>query len=425
MAMTRPFLFLLAAPLAAMAQGARARCAPDNAGLTVPPGFCVQVVADSVGTARHVAVAPNGDIYIAIRNTNTARGGVVALRDADGDGVAETIRRFGPLGGSEIALYDGHLYFGADSAIIRWRLSPGALEPSGPPDTVVSGLLSERGHHAAKTFTIGADGFIYVNIGAPSNACEERMNVPGTKGQDPCPLLQNSGGIWRFDTRRTRQTQADGERWATGIRNIVAISMDPTRRVLWGAQHGRDLLAGNWGKVHPIFTDEKGAQNPGEELFRLDRGVDYGWPYCYYDYDAKKKVRAPEYGGDGVKQEQCARVGQPRAVFPGHWAPNGLAFYTGRAFPVRYRGGAFIAFHGSWNRAPLPQAGFNLVFQPFAAGRPAGQWQVFADGFRGAPNEQLRRPVGLAVAPDGSLIVTDDKGGRVYRIRYVGGGRSG
>lgn len=413
---------LLAVPLSVTAQGARSQCAPDNAGITVPPGFCVQVVADSVGTARHVTVAPNGDLFIALRNTNTSRGGVVALRDADGDGVAETVRRFGPIGGSEIALHGGYLYFGGDSAIIRWQWSRGALEPSGPPDTVVSGLLAERGHHAAKTFAIGADGFLYVNIGAPSNACEAQRNVPAAKGEDPCPFLANSGGIWRFDSRRLRQTQADGERWATGIRNIVAVAMDPTGRVLWGAQHGRDLLAGNWGKVHAIYTNEKSAQNPAEELFRLDRGVDYGWPSCYYDYDTKQKVLAPEYGGDGVKQERCRSVGQPLAAYPGHWAPNGLVFYDGRAFPGRYRGGAFIAFHGSWNRAPLPQAGFNVVFQPFAGGRPTAKWEVFADGFRGAANEQLRRPAGIAVAPDGSLIVTDDKGGRVYRIRHVGRG---
>ncbi|MGQ0647648.1 MAG: PQQ-dependent sugar dehydrogenase [Gemmatimonadaceae bacterium] len=414
-------VFSLVVPALVSAQGTKAQCAVDNAGVTVPAGFCVQVVADSVGTARHLAVASNGDLFIALRNTNTTRGGIVALRDADGDGAAETMKRFGPIGGSEIALHNGYLYFGGDSVILRWRWPAGRLEPAGPPDTVVSGLRSERGHHAAKTFAIGQDGFLYVNIGAPSNACEERMNAPGTKGQNPCPLLANSGGIWRFDARKTRQTQDDGERFATGIRNIVAITADATGR-LWGAQHGRDLLAGNWGRVHAIYTNEKSAQNPAEELFRIDRGVDYGWPYCYYDYDAKKKVLAPEYEGDGVKQEQCANVGQPLATYPGHWAPNAMVFYAGRAFPAKYRNGAFIAFHGSWNRAPLPQAGFNVVFQPFAGGRPSGQFEVFGDGFRGGPTEQLRRPTGLVVAPDGSLLVTDDKGGRVYRIRWVGTG---
>lgn len=413
-------LGVLLLPALAAAQGTRAQCAPDNAGLTLPAGFCAQVVADSIGPARHVAIAPNGDLYVAVRNGNTQRGGIVGLRDTNGDGVADVTKKFGTLGGSEIAFFDGYLYFGTDTAIVRYRWNAGSLELTGAPDTVVYPMTSERGHHAAKTFAISQDGFIYVNIGAPSNACEEKLNQPGTKGQDPCPLLANSGGIWRFDARKLRQKQSDGERWATGIRNIVAITMDPTGRTPWGTQHGRDLLNGNWGKTYPIFTEQKSAENPGEEMYRLDKGVDFGWPYCYFDIDQQKKVLAPEYGGDGVKQDKCAKVGQPQAAYPGHWAPNGMAFSTGKAFPAKYRGGAFVAFHGSWNRAPLPQAGFNLVYQPFANGRPSGKYEVFADGFRGTANEMQRRPIGLLVAPDGSLIVTDDKGGRVYRIRYVG-----
>lgn len=405
----------------APAQGNRAACAPDNLRITVPDGFCVQLVVDSVGPARHVTVAPNGDLYVALANSRTARGGVLALRDADGDGVAETTRRFGIGGGSEVRYHDGFLYFGTDSAIVRWKLAAGALEPTTPPDTVVRGLLSERGHHAAKTFAIGADGFLYVNIGAPSNACEPQRQGAEQKGPNPCPFLANSGGVWRFDTRKLRQTQADGERYATGTRNLMGVTMDPTGRTVWAVQHGRDLLNGNWGKAIPLYTVEKSAENPAEEMFRIDRGADYGWPYCYYDIDVQKKVLAPEYGGDGVKQDRCASVGQPRAAFPGHWAPNGISFYTGTAFPAAYRNGAFIAFHGSWNRAPAAQAGFNVAFQPFAGGLPSGKWSVFADGFRGGPAEMQYRPTGLAVARDGSLIVTDDKAGRIYRIRYVGG----
>ncbi|MBC7897626.1 MAG: PQQ-dependent sugar dehydrogenase [Cytophagaceae bacterium] len=412
-------LLFLAAPAALTGQGTPAQCAPDNAGLKLPAGFCAQIVADSIGTLRHATFAPNGDLYIAVRSTNTQRGGILALRDADGDGVLEKVSRIGTLAGSEIVFHDGYLYFGTDTAIVRYKWSADMERPMAP-DTVVMGMRAERGHHAAKTFAIGRDGSIYVNIGAPSNACEEKMNVPGTKGLDPCPLLETSGGIWKFDGKKLRQSQADGERWTTGIRNIVAITMDPSGRVPYGTQHGRDLLAGNWGKIHPIYTEAKSAENPAEEMFRLDKGADFGWPYCYYDVDQKTKVLAPEYGGDGVKQGKCASIGQPVAAYPGHWAPNAMLFYTASAFPAKYRNGAFIAFHGSWNRAPGPQAGFNVVFQPFANGRPSGAYEVFADGFRGGPTEQQRRPTGLVVAPDGSLIVTDDKGGRVYRVRWVG-----
>lgn len=201
---TLSLLFVAAAlgPVA-LAQGSRSACTANNAGITVPGGFCVQVVADSLGAARHVAVAPNGDLLVAIRNTNTARGGVVALRDGDGDGIAETRRTFGIGGGTGIAFHDGYLYFATDSAIVRWRWPAGALEPSGPPDTVVSGLLSRRAH-SAKPFAIANDGAIFMNIGAPSNSCQANDRQEGAPGQEPCPLLENSGGIWRFDGSKAR-----------------------------------------------------------------------------------------------------------------------------------------------------------------------------------------------------------------------------
>lgn len=410
-------LWLFFVPLASGAQrNGTARCAADNAELILPPGFCAQIVADRVGPARHVVVVPNGDIYVALSGRS---GGVLALRDTDGDGIADERERFGSVGGTGIAFFDGYLYFGTDTSVVRWRWNAGTLGPAGPMETIVTELRVQRGH-AAKTIAIGQDGSLFVNIGAPSNACQERDRQEGSPGQDPCPLLEWSGGIWRFDARRQMQRQSDGERWATGLRNVVALTVGPDGRTLWGVQHGRDLLSGNWGRTHPIFTDQKNADNPAEELFRIDRGGDYGWPYCYYDVDLKKKVLAPEYGGDGTTVGRCANVGQPSVAFPGHWAPEAMVFYTGNRFPPEYRGGAFVSFHGSWNRAPLPQAGFNVAYVPFENGRPTGSYVVFADGFRGAPNEIRHRPMGLAVAPDGSLVVTDDQGGRIYRIMWRG-----
>jgi glucose/arabinose dehydrogenase len=218
------------------------------------------------------------------------------------------------------------------------------------------------------------------------------------------------------------QQFADGMRRATGLRNVVALKVGPDGATLWGVQHGRDLLAGNWGKKYPVFTEQKSAENPAEELYRIDEGADHGWPYCYYDLDLKKKVMAPEYGGDGQKEGRCTAVQQPLVTFPGHWAPESIVFYTDSAFPAEYRGGAFVAFHGSWNRAPLPQAGFNVSFVPFANGQPTGTYRTFADGFRGDSTQQLHRPMGMAVTADGALIVGDDKGGRIYRIWYVNPG---
>lgn len=408
--------FVTSAPAAA--QAARPGCSAGNAGLTLPAGFCAQVVADSVGAARHLVVAPNGDIYIAMRDT---LGAVLALRDTNGDGVADQRQRFGKPSGTGLTFFDGHLYFASDTSVVRWPWRAGELVPSRPMETIVTQLAVQRGH-AAKTIAIARDGSLFVNIGAPSNACQERDRQEGSPGQNPCPLLERSGGIWRFDARRPMQTLEAGTRWATGLRNVVAIAVGPDSSTLWGAQHGRDLLAGNWGKQHPVFTEQKSAENPGEELFRIARGADFGWPYCYYDVDLKQKVLSPEYGGDGKTQGRCATVGQPLVAFPGHWAPESIVFYQGTQFPAEYRGGAFVAFHGSWNRGTQAsqQAGFNVSFVPFADGRPSASWRVFADGFRGTPNEIRNRPMGLAVAPDGSLLVGDDLKGRVYRIRYVG-----
>ena len=398
--------------LAACAGESGLVCEADNTGLALPPGFCAQVVADSVGAARHIAVAPNGDLFVALRDSN---GGVMALRDGDGDGIAEQRQQFGASGGTGIAFFDNHLFFATDTSVIRWPWTDGPLVPEGSPETIVTGLAVQRAH-AAKPFTISSDGSLFVNIGAPSNACQEKDRDEGSRGQDPCPLLEHAGGIWRFDARKPMQRLADGARRATGLRNVVALTVGPDGSTLWGVQHGRDLLASNWGKQHPVFTDQKSAENPAEELFRLDDGADFGWPYCYYDLDLKKKVMSPEYGGDGQTEGRCASVQRPLVTFPGHWAPESIVFYTGTAFPAEYQGGAFVAFHGSWNRAPLPQAGFNVSFAPFANGQPTGAHRIFADGFRGDSTEQLHRPMGMAVTADGALIVGDDRGGRIYRI---------
>ena len=156
----------------------------------------------------------------------------------------------------------------------------------------------------------------------------------------------------------------------------------------------------------------------------LKEGANYGWPTCYFDPMQKKLVLAPEYGGDGGKKiGDCAKFEPSVATFPAHWAPNDLKFYKALQFPKGYRGGAFIAFHGSWNRAPGPQGGYNVVFQPLSDGNASGDYIVFADGFAGKykePGRAAHRPSGLAVGPDGALYMTDDKAGRIWRVTYIG-----
>ncbi len=185
--------------------------------------------------------------------------------------------------------------------------------------------------------------------------------------------------------------------------------------------HGRDQLSQNWPR---LYTSQQSAQQPAEELVVEQQGADYGWPECYYDRFQKKLVLAPEYGGDGGKAVGvCAQKTAPIAGFPGHWAPNDLLIYGGSAFPATYQGGAFIAFHGSWNRAPEPQGGYNVVFQPLKDGKAAGDFVVFADGFAGPveePGQAKFRPTGLAQGPDGALYISDDVHGRIWRVTYHG-----
>lgn len=398
-------------------------CDEDDGEIQLPEGFCASVVADDLGRARHLTVNENGDIYVALREPVDAFG-LVALRDTTGDGRADIVLRFGEKSGTGIGIYRGYLYFGSDTEVIRYRLTQGELIPEHPPETVVTGF-PVQGQHAAKPFAFDADGTIYVNKGAPSNACQEQTRMPESPGMDPCPQLDRHGGIWAFEADRLNQTQVShGRRFATGIRNSVAMAWNPLSENLYVVQHGRDQLNSLWPD---LFTAEQNAELPAEEFFLLEEGSDFGWPYCYYDHFQDKKVLAPEYGGNGTAVGRCDEYDQPIMAFPAHWAPNDLLFYTGDHFPERYQGGAFIAFHGSWNRAPLPQQGYKVVFVLFDGRLPSSQWEVFADGFAGKeritwPDEARFRPMGLAQAPDGSLIVSDSVSGRIWRIIHKGSG---
>jgi glucose/arabinose dehydrogenase len=412
--MSRLLVAALAALLVASTPQSRTPvCAPDNAGLKLQPGFCALVVAESIGPARHMVVLENGDLLVAVAGP---RGGVRLLRDTTGDGKADVVSSFGVGGGTGIAFAGEYLYFATNDAVVRWHWNIGQLTPPSGPDTVVSGLTNRR-QHSAKSIVIGSDGMLYVNIGAPSNSCQVQERVPESPGQDPCPILDYAGGIWRFDPRRGGQTQADGQRFATGLRDAVAIGVDPATGALFAAAHGRDQLSSNWPK---LYNDALNAELPAETVYRLEAGGDYGWPYCYYDQRRRQNVLQPEYGGDGKTVGRCESAPKPVVAFPGHWAPDAITFYNSRRFPLKYRGGLFIAFHGSWNRAPLPQDGYKVMFVPIARGVATGPAEVFADGFAGAvlsPQGARYRPTGVTVGPDGSLYVSSDQGeGAVFRI---------
>ncbi len=403
------------------AQSGLPACDPDNGGITLPDGFGAMVVADDLGAARHLTVAPNGDLYVAIRNREDAPGGIVALRDTDGDGRADLQERFGRDGGTSIELHNGYLYFGRDTAIERYRMRPDSLVPDEPPD-VLATLPDQQGHRA-KGFAFDGAGGMFVNVGAPSNACQPGGRVLEEAGDDPCPLLERHGGVWKFDENAVGQTQATGTRYATGMRQNFAMAWHPTAGGLYLVQHGRDQLSSLWPDH---FTDAQNAELPSEEFLKIEDGANFGWPYCYHDWQQGTRFLSPEYGGDGRMVGRCDQYPLPLIGFPGHWAPNALRFYTGDQFPARYRGGAFIVFHGSWNRAPLAQGGYNVAFVPFTGGEPTtGDYEIFADGFAGQTplmerDDATYRPAGVAQGPDGSLYITNDKTGRIWRVMYRG-----
>jgi len=395
----------------------------DNGSISLGNDFGAYVVADDLGKTRHIAVRDNGDIYVKLREPQEG-GGVLALRDTTGDGRADIKEYFGEaVSGTGIGIYNGYLYYSSDTVVYRTQLSEGDLLPTGNTEVVVEGFLSQ-GQHATKSFTFDNEGHIYVNIGAPSNACQEKLRTPGSPGQDPCPQLERQAGIWRFDANQLNQTQVDdGYRYATGIRNAVAVEWNDQVNGLYALQHGRDQLNTLWPEY---YNDSMSAELPAEEFLKVDEGDDFGWPFCYYDPNQQEKVLAPEYGGDGEQIGRCEGKEDPILAFPAHWAPNDLVFYQGDMMPEKYQNGAFIAFHGSWNRAPLPQKGYLIAFVPMENGMPTGDYERFADEFAGSgteiesPADAEFRPTGLAVGPDGSLYITDDQAGRIWRVFYQG-----
>ncbi len=403
----------------------------DNGDLFLPDGFGALVVADSVGPTRHLAVNTNGDIYVKLRLAEGDQGNI-AIRDTDGDGKADILQRFGdyPNDGSfatEMRIRSGYLYFSSERMVYRQKLTPGKLIPDDKPEIIVIDRYPIRWHNA-KSLAFDNRGGMYVTFSAPTNVCEdwnsinykEDKSYANVKGQYPCDQLGEFGGIWKFDEDKVEQYQTDGKRFATGLRSIVAISWNDTDNSLYAVLHGRDYLSSH---APQYYTPWQNAVLPAEEFMKIKEGEDYGWPYTYYDPFKHKRMMAPEYGGNGTKEAKG--YADPIMGLPAHWAPNDLLFYKGNQFPSRYKKGAFIAFHGSTNRAPYPQGGYIVAFVPFENGKPTDKWEVFADGFAGV--EVIKsmvnakyRPMGLAEGPDGSLYVSESKKGKIWRIMFKG-----
>jgi glucose/arabinose dehydrogenase len=397
-----------------------------NGGLFLPDGFEALVVVDSVGPARHLAVRDNGDIYVKLR-VATGNMGNIALRDTTNDGKADVFQRFGdyPNDGifaTEMRIHNGYLYFSSELVVYRQKLNPSKLIPEGKPEIIMKDPYPVRWHNA-KSLAFDNQGGMYVAFSAPTNACESDKltgNEPDAivKGEYPCSQLDILGGVWKFDEDKLNQSPLDHERFATGIRSVVAISWNDEDNNLYAVNHGRDYLQSH---ASQYYSHWQNAILPAEEFMKIKEGDDYGWPYSYYDHFKHKRMVAPEYGGDGKKEAKGYT--DPIMGLPAHWAPNDLLFYKGNQFPERYKKGAFIAFHGSTNRTPYPQAGYIVAFIPFVNGQPTDKWEVFADGFTGVDTvvkmaDAQYRPMGLAEGPDGSLYISESRKGKIWRVMF-------
>jgi glucose/arabinose dehydrogenase len=344
------------------------------ASLKVPAGFKVQVFADGLGKARMLAVGPKGDVYV----TRREPGDLWRLRDADGDGRAEVKEKVLDLPGLHgITFHEGRAYLAAVTEVFVADVS--ADGSFGRPRAIAR-MAGGGGMHENRTLAVSPAGKLHVTVGSTCNACVEKDPENATM------LLMNLDG--------------SGKRiFASGLRNTIGFGWHPTTKALWGMDHGIDWL---------------GDDQQPEELNRIEDGKRYGWPYAYGLGTVNPSIDAPP----GSTKEDWARGSEKMAVgYTAHAAPLAFAFYTGAAFPERYRGGAFVTFHGSWNRQP--PSGYEVAFVPFDAAGSPGAFEPFLAGFlitdQGAP-AQFGRPTGLAVAADGALLFADDENGVVYRV---------
>lgn len=379
--------------------------------IKLPAGFSAKILGTDLGATRHIAVGKNGDIYVKLSKLKDGKG-IYLLRDTNKDGVIDETKLFGDYPGTGIAIKNGYLYSSSNKAIYRYKLNEKEeIINFDAPEKIVDGLL-DHGRDNAKPLTLDNQANIYVTIGSYSDNCR----VTGTgKGMSPCTVLDSAGGIWKYDANKLNQAFSDGVRYATGVKNAVGINWDNKTNSLFVTAHGR----GKFDDFYPqYYTAKQSAELPAEALYRLKEGDDAGWPYIYYDHFQNKKIVAPEYGGDGKKTGGEKAI-DPTVAFPAHLGPNALLFYSGNMFPARYKNGAFIAFH---SQSAELHKGYLVAFVPFVNGKP-GKWEIFADNFAGVdllkPTGPIQhRPCGLAQGPDGSLYVTDDLNGTIFKIDY-------
>ncbi len=347
---------------------------PNNAGLKLPAGFGALVAAETGGKARHIAVTPQGVIYVKLNKVKDGKG-ILELHSQP-TGKASITGGFGDYGGTGMYEKNGYLYASSDHAVYRYKLDgKGEVVDRNKPELLVRGLKVGSQHESKSIVLDNADN-LYVNIGAYANACQEQDRTRGSKGIPNCPILDSAGGIWQFKADRLNQRYPDGTRYATGLRNVVGLDWNPQDNQLFVMQHGRDQLHDNWSE---LYGDKESAALPAECLYALKPGANAGWPYTYYDQQQHEIMKGPEYGGDG-KTPATGDYLKPAAAYPGHMAPDGpvpqrrlhclprLLEPRSRAAKGLFRGlPAFQKWQARW-----PVGG--ICRQLRRLGREGGQW---------------------------------------------------
>jgi glucose/arabinose dehydrogenase len=412
-ALSALFVFVFASGLALAEE-------PD--GLILPPGFHASLVTEGLGPARHLAVRENGDIYVSTPVDKQNNGsGIIALH-LDANHKAGQVQHFGTVdGGTGIRFYKGALYAASPSAVYRFTFSGSdELVPEKDPEVIVQGMPADHPgfNRANVALAFDGKGGLFVALEASANICTEPNAPTGAPpaGLKPCPDLGTRAGVWRFSAAKIgQQFPAGGERVATGIRDITALDWSPLDGHLYGIMHGRDNTHRTW----PNLISAEDEDHIADEMHRIDKGTDFGWPYTYYDGARKVRLVSPEYGGDGKTTAPAGMYSTPALTFYPRAAPVDLVFYTGHTFPKSYRGGAFVVLHGTRSNE-----GYDVVFVPFNRNGKAGAPTVFANGFAAfdpsskTPGRARYRPIGAAVGPDGALYIADSQKGRIWRIAY-------
>ena len=376
---------------------------PDGALPKAPAGFAVSLFASGLKEPRVVRVAPNGDVFVA----EGAAGRVAVLSAADGAAKAATSAVFAaglhrPFG---IAFYPPgpdprFVYVAETDRVVRFPYRSGETKAAGPAEVVVAALPSGRGHWT-RDLAFSADGkTLFVSVGSASNAADEMPDAP-PEGLAAFVAAHPLGAAWGAEENRADVLAFDadggGQRvFAAGLRNCSGLAIQPQSGVLWCAVNERDLL---------------GDDLPPDYATSVKPGAFYGWPWFYIGDHQDPRLK-------GRRADLAASVTAPDVLIQAHSAPLGIAFYDGAQFPADYRGDAFVALHGSWNRAK--RTGYKVVRLPFKDGAPTGEYEDFLVGFVADDASVWGRPVDVAVARDGALLVSDDAGGAVWRVAYAG-----